>query len=229
MSGKRCPALAPAVSALVVIALLSVVVGCGTTQPADGSAHLNRVSGTALHLGDYRVATTHTRAAKTWTTYEPTTAGLTASEVDVEALTSAYWQSLPSIDEVVTAHGSPPQVMFADVQNGSHLTFAYGNLGLYFGPHSDRVIELRFGDESVFRLNGVGVGSTLDEVIAAYGNPVRTVNGENGWEDEVLYLPDGEAGYLQYNRLGVRFFLHRESPTVTAMYLFEPGYYSSEP
>ena len=41
----------------------------------------------------------------------------------------------------------------------------------------------------------------------------------------MLYLPDGEAGYLQYNRLGIRFFLHREPQIVAAMYLFEPVSY----
>ena len=92
----------------------------------------------------------------------------------------------------------------------------------------DTIVELRFESPAagyVFR-DKIRVGSSLDEVIAALGEPVETVEGGAiGWVDGVLYKDvNGRKGYCYYHRGDerVRFFFMNYK--VTAIYITRSDY-----
>jgi hypothetical protein len=90
--------------------------------------------------------------------------------------------------------------------------FAKDNLpGCYIMQYPDHVdfwirdghvVEVRFYTPGWVFANGIQVGSTLDEVLQALGNPVETVVGQkNEFRNGVLYQDiDGRTGYCYYQR-----------------------------
>jgi hypothetical protein len=188
--------------------------------------HANRIAETALDLSEYQLFDTraYDDPSNIWSRYRLTPKNKTTTESEMVSAAKSFWHAMPTIDEIIRDYGLPPEIVMAKQNGYVFLNFFYNNVFLYFGPDSKKVLEVRFRKESTYKINGVGCGSTLEDVFAVYGDPIRTVTGPNRWEDEVLYLPDGKTGYIQYNSKGIRFFISAKPGVVSAMYLFEPDW-----
>lgn len=128
---------------------------------------------------------------------------------------------MPDVDEILSLVGEPQEIAIAGDGPESHLNFFYGGVHLYFGS-SNTLAEVRLGDDTSYRVKGVGSGSTVDEITRALGEPIEIVRGPIEWKDRVLYLPEDGGGYIKYKDEGVRFFLENDGRTAGVMYLFEP-------
>jgi len=92
-----------------------------------------------------------------------------------------------------------------------------------------KVVELRFeGPDAGYIFKGrIKVGSSLDEVIEALGQPEKTVTGQkNGFADGVLYKDiEGRDGYCYYARQEQHIRLFFVNNKVLALYITRSDYH----
>jgi bla regulator protein BlaR1 len=118
-----------------------------------------------------------------------------------------------TLDKVIEIFGEPTQYVWGDK------TFTKDSLpvnyiliypdGFNVFMQGNSIVELRYFNPG-YPVHSVEVGSSLENVLEAVGQPAETVAGQpNGWKDGVLYKDiDGRKGFCYYHRAdkSVRFF-----------------------
>lgn len=196
----------------------------GRLQSSDALA----LAGSGVTLGAFAF---QPAAGGELTTREYTRNGVVSSETArVEQAVAGAIDSLharmPSLKDIVKVFGPPIRVVVSDDVGTRSYSAYYGRVQLYFINSLERLEEIRLQSaEPAYRLaQNVGVGSSLEEVLASLGQPLaRSADKRIDFADRVLYTVDRGDGTEQsigYAAQGVRFFFN--DGIVTAMYLVPP-------
>lgn len=192
------------------------------------------LAGSSVTLGAF---TFQPRADGELTTREYARNGVSSSEMarEEQALAGAIdslHARMPSLKAIVTEFGPPARVLVSDDVGTRSYSASYGRVQLYFVDSLDRLQEIRLQSaEPAYRLTqNIGVGSSLEEVFAALGQPLaRSADARIDFADRVLYTVnrgDTTEQSISYAAEGVRFFFN--DGIVTAMYLVPPRSPQSE-
>jgi hypothetical protein len=183
------------------------------------------LAGSSVTLGAF---TFQPRADGELATREYARNGVSSSETEREeqALAGAIdslHARMPSLKAIVKEFGPPARVLVSDDVGTRSYSASYGRVQLYFIDSLDRLQEIRLQSAApAYRLaQNIGVGSSLEEVFAALGQPLaRSADTRIDFADRVLYTVNRGGTTEQsisYAAEGVRFFLN--DGIVAAMYL----------
>ena len=155
-------------------------------------------------------------------------ADLAALDERVAAAIDRLRQSMPRARDLVAEFGNPTGIVIGDAGSAVYVNVSYGSVTFFTNAAvSATTMEIRVDSSaSPYRLRtSIRVGSTLDDVFAVLGKPVKTVEGAqlDFSGDRVLSIARGsgqERSHIRYGTEGVRFF--GTGGVVNAMYLFPP-------
>ena len=191
----------------------SLAKGMGSSTPP-----LDRYAFTTYEQKILRVADNYplgpARTARTFTLKDTTEADITARMARFDEAFAGYGAAWPTAPSIIAAVGLP-LAFDADYLFEPDVTISvmyYGDSTLIFGSDG-KLNEVFLSDRSKYRTTeGIGIGSTQEAVFAAYGAPLKTIDEDPlAYEnDRVLYLYGDRrgAGYIYYNRPGLRFYFY---------------------
>ena len=148
---------------------------------------------------------------------------------DINAKVARLDIDTATLNDVIEVFGEPEKYVWGQE------TFTRDNLpSVYCVAYPNRFLvvmkngkidELRFHEPGYVFAGNLQVGSDLDDVLEVVGQPTKTVEGERGWQDGVLYKDmNGRKGWCYYQRpdKGVRFFF--SDYKVSALYVTRTDY-----
>ncbi len=159
-------------------------------------------------------------------------AGPVLSQTDINAKVAQLNINNATLNDVIRIFGEPqkyiwnnqtftkdklPERFVAAYPNGFNVCFASG-----------RIMELRFEeiDSGYVYAGKIKIGSSLDEVIKAIGQPKKTIEGkQNDFQDGVLYKDiDGRKGYCYYGSKDKSVRMFFTDYKVMALYVTRSGF-----
>ncbi len=153
---------------------------------------------------------------------------------DINAKVAQIDIGTATLDDVIRVFGEPEKYVWGnqtftkDNLPSNYIAFYPGGFSVYMS--GGQIRELRHTQPGYVFRGKLQVGSSLDEVLDAVGQPTQVVEGQpNEWKNDVLYKDiDGRKGYCYYGRAdqGVRFFFGDYK--VTALYVTRSDYQAGD-
>lgn len=144
----------------------------------------------------------------------------------LQAMVDGFDMENGDLDEVLRTFGEPERYFFGDkTYTKKNLPIAY----LMSYPNdfricmnNDEIEEFRFEKKTDYKIAGITVGTSLEQVLKALGKPKRTVNGRKcTYKDRILFKNSKgkPIGHAYYSDKGLRlFFMYDE---VVALYIID--------